>query len=395
MSNCLKNEIKSWIKSNNVDKPLDLSNLDLNEFPIDQIPTNVRSIDCKYNKFIKIPDLTRFNQLKHFNCEYNCIEDKLILPNSIETLNCATNRISSISDNLKLLKILVCSDNKLNTLSINYDSLEYLDCSNNLNYSNLTSTDLTNEKLNDSIYFDYNKEEKQNVIRQLDISRYKMLKELRCKNIECDKLITSFFNTNKLEYLNCEINNLHEIPRLDNIKILNCSYNSLHRLHVYSCEYLIDLKCSNNFLLELKLPKNLISLNCSYNKLKKLGSIHDDDMKSLKTLDCNHNNLISLPKHMLSLENISIINNPIKFIPEYFKNLHLKYVNISRKNLENISKYKHWGKIFSKLEIQDEYDMYQECINTYKKYVEQQIKENKEPATFEEYQSTFVKFFMK
>lgn len=98
--------VEKWIENNDMDDPLDLSNLGLVELPY--IPIGCITLRCTKNRLTKLPDLP--------NCErLYCSENELImlpdLPNC-ELLYCAENKLIMLPD-LPLCIQLDCMDNNI------------------------------------------------------------------------------------------------------------------------------------------------------------------------------------------------------------------------------------------------------------------------------------------
>lgn len=386
MSDCINNEIQGWIKMKDPSRTLNLNNLNLTEFPIDNIPWYIESIDCKFNDIQFLPDLNKFKNLKHFSCEYNNIKNNLILPSSLITLNCSTNRIKKLPNNLTKLEKLICNDNLLSDIPTSMCNLKYLDCSNYTDLSSIPQE--TIDILNENNDYVCNKNESKNIFKTLTLTNFNKLKELRFKNVHCEQF---YLDTTKssISVIDCSDNFLKKICIIKTYKSILCSDNKLSSLKCSICENLKILTCENNELHELIIPESLTTLNCNNNLLTN-DFTKKNYFKNIRSLYCNSNKLTMLPNNMTNLEIISIKDNNIQYLPDYFENLNLSYINISRKFLLNVKKYLKWNnRIYSKLATQDEYDMYQENIDNYNQYIEliQNFpdNENVKICTFSEY----------
>jgi Leucine-rich repeat (LRR) protein len=138
--------IDKWITDSNVNKSLNLSNLNLTSLP--RLPGNLKELYCDNNKLTSLPRLpdsltylycsdneltslpTLPDGLKYLNCEYNKLTTVPKLPNSLKELYCNDSlvRLPKLPDTLERL---TCSSNELTTLPKLPDSLEYLNCQNN------------------------------------------------------------------------------------------------------------------------------------------------------------------------------------------------------------------------------------------------------------------------
>ena len=163
----------------------------------------------------------------------------------------------------------------------------------------------------------------------LDISGYKNdiqnlinlpknLKYLNCCNNNIEKLIKLPIS---LKYLNCSYNKLIrlDIKKLINLEYLNCSNNQLEG-NIYNIEKYTNLKyinVSNNYIEFIcsKLPKNVSYFNCSFNCLTELPLLSI----KLKTLVCNHNPILTLPKNIIYCTNLKKYNIYSRY--KYINNL--------------------------------------------------------------------------
>ena|SRR3989344_3537897 len=117
-------------------------------------------------------------------------------------------------------------------------------------------------------------------------------------------------NCDKIKYLNCEDNNLAQIPlSFNNIEELYCCGNKLINLPMLS-KNLYILDCGNNKLLNLPilLSKKLYILYCPSNKLNKLPKINNNNY--INTIEYSYNII-----KFIDINNISLIKE--KFNYEY------------------------------------------------------------------------------
>lgn len=130
--------IDLWLEKKNVNSPLTLHDLDLDnlDFITDEVRNKVTVLLCSRNNLKTIP---LFPNLKGLHCIHNKITT---LPSflKIEAINCSNNKLQTIPY-YSTLKGLVCDDNKLltipeypklTTLSINNNNLKFLPPLNNL-----------------------------------------------------------------------------------------------------------------------------------------------------------------------------------------------------------------------------------------------------------------------
>ena len=97
---------------------MNISNQNLEEPPND-LPNSLTSLFCDYNQLTSLPDN---------------------LPDSLKELICSNNKLTKLPDNLpETLRGLWCSNNELTSLPENLPrSLHYLSISNNPNLTNIS-----------------------------------------------------------------------------------------------------------------------------------------------------------------------------------------------------------------------------------------------------------------
>jgi len=133
---------------------LDLSKLDIDNehlsklFELSRIIDLLKKIeflDLSNNNLTKIPDLSKYQNIKYLNVSFNNIEQDVVNNNLVE-LSCHNNKIKSIVSNklthvnasnnqivsidIPNVKVLVISFNKLNLIP-SYVNLRYLECIDN------------------------------------------------------------------------------------------------------------------------------------------------------------------------------------------------------------------------------------------------------------------------
>jgi len=219
----------------------------------------------------------------YLNCNDNRLK-KLVLPTSLQTLNCEGNLITNLQWLPRNLLILNCSNNKLTSLpdlqSIT-PNLQKLFCGEN-KLTILPNLPITLTILN--LY--------QNLVADLgDLSYLINLRELYCSR---NKLSDSNLQLlpNSLQILYCWNNNLTSLPILPNT--------------------LQQLDCEGNELTSLpELPTTLELLKCGCNEITSLPDLPN----SLRTLFCSKNKLTSLPTLPNTLRFLDYKNNPIVIPP--------------------------------------------------------------------------------
>uniref|UniRef100_A0A6C0JX15 Leucine-rich repeat protein n=1 Tax=viral metagenome TaxID=1070528 RepID=A0A6C0JX15_9ZZZZ len=116
--------------------------------------------------------------------------------------------------------------------------------------------------------------------------------------------IPSLERFSMLVRLNISNNNLTILPELPpSLMHLNCSENNITEIFILP-DGLLSLNCNNNLLVKIHMvPHTLETLECKYNHLRTLPNL-----KNIKQLFCDHNELWHIPKPNV-LEYISCKNN--------------------------------------------------------------------------------------
>ena len=84
---------------------------------LDTYNFDIDNLNLSYKELSKLPDLTRFIELKTFNCIYNKLLELNNLPNSLITLYCSNNQLTELNNLPNTLTTLYCSGNQLTTLN--------------------------------------------------------------------------------------------------------------------------------------------------------------------------------------------------------------------------------------------------------------------------------------
>ena len=186
----LEIRINKWLEDTS--KVLDISNLDLKEWPelLQGKEYLVVKLDCSNNQLESLPELPNLNYL---NCRSNQLKSLPNLPNLTE-LWCGHNQLKKLLKFSKLIQ-LECSGNKLKTL-YSLQELKYLDCSNNYLESLLNFPKLTT---------------------------------LIC-SFNCIKSLPVLPNLNNLY---CSHNWLKSLPNFPHLHIIDCFYNQLFSDNLY------------------------------------------------------------------------------------------------------------------------------------------------------------------
>lgn len=287
------------------------------------------SLSCWGSNISNLDGIQYFDSLKTLYCFSNHISTFTRLPNTLRFLSCYNNQIDSFPELPSSLVYLNCNSNQLDELPSLPPNLNYLDCSSNY-LTNLPSIPNYLENL----LFSGNQV---NSIPTLPTS----LKALHCSYNGIDSLPQlpnglmslrcDYTNINSLPdtlppsliSLNCSGDSLTTIPYLFNcsdLQTLKCSNNQLDSLPELPY-YIMTIDCKNNLLTELPvLPLYLQDLECSYNELTSLPSFNSP---VLNFLNCQHNNLTSIPPlNVTYMDRLDCSFNPnltcLPLLPEEF-----------------------------------------------------------------------------
>ena len=96
------------------------------------LPNNVEFIDISYSKLTKLPDLSKFTNLKKLNIGNNFLISLNNLPDTLVELFCRTNKIKKLNNLPPFLKILDCSNNSIQNIDNLPISLNTLVCGNTI-----------------------------------------------------------------------------------------------------------------------------------------------------------------------------------------------------------------------------------------------------------------------
>ncbi len=241
------------------------------------------------------------------------------LPQSLDTLDCDGNQLTSLSTVSSGLVSLNCRRNKISNPNFlaQFPQLKYVDCSGNqtlgglfvfpsLWYLDCRGCGLTNLLLPSSLstlYCSYN------YLTSLQLPPTG-LSVLEC---EVNELTTLPSLPSNLWRLVCGGNHLTSLPALpQSLNFLGCSNNDLTNLPSLPAN-LTTLYCDANNLTGLpSLPANLTWLYCSNNLITSLPELPD----SLYSLTCQGNPLTCLPK-LKRIVRLDFLGTPVSCLPNY------------------------------------------------------------------------------
>ena len=256
------------------------------------------------------------------------------LPNSIEHVNCAHNKLTSLPS--------------LNSL-INYDNLKRFDYSGNEGLPNndaipnsicsdVSVSDQQNSSCSQNLFIEVLKDKYPDLLSEdgnLDKDRAAEIKHLDLSFSELTDINLISHFTNLTEF-NCSHNLLKSLP--DDLPvgltIFNCSDNQLSTLPVSLPIQLKDFNCSDNELEHLPNLQSLQSLthfHCSDNKLDELNTLPNGLVK----LHCSTNNLTILPVLPEGLTDLHCSYNQLTSLPEQLPQT-LDHINCAHNKLTSL-----------------------------------------------------------
>jgi len=219
-----------------------------------------------------------FDSLITLKCYSNFLTSLPTLPNTLLELSCSNNQLTTLPSLPDSLQLLLCPQNQLSSLSPLPSNLITLYCS----YNPLSSLPALSSTM---IY-------------------------LYCDMNQLSSLPTL---PNTLQFLSCHFNQLTSLPSLPNsLSALVCEGNQLTSLPTLP-NSLVTLGCGTNQLTSLpELPNTLEILTCDYNQITNLPILPN----SLGYLNFENNQISSLPVLPSNLNFFSCSNNQLLCLPQ-------------------------------------------------------------------------------
>ena len=87
--------------------------------------SKVVTLDLSYKKLKKLPDLSKYINLKILDCRDNQIKHLKNLPSKLKVLYCSNNQITNLDNLPSTLTHLYCSGNQITTLPILPETLTH------------------------------------------------------------------------------------------------------------------------------------------------------------------------------------------------------------------------------------------------------------------------------
>uniref|UniRef100_A0A673JL97 Leucine-rich repeat-containing protein 40 n=1 Tax=Sinocyclocheilus rhinocerous TaxID=307959 RepID=A0A673JL97_9TELE len=239
----------------------------------------------------------------------------------------SSNKLQSLSEDVKLLSALVVLDIHDNQLSSLPDSIGDLEQLQKLILSLNKLTELPSGlwRLTNLRCLHL----QQNLIEQIpqDLGQLVNLDDLDLSNNHLMDIPESLVNLKNLVKLNLSCNKLKSLPpaisQMKNLIMLDCSQNQLESIPpvLAQMESLEQLYLRHNklrFLPELPCCKTLKELHCGNNQIEILEADHLKHLSALSFLELRDNKVKSLPEEITllqGLERLDLTNNDISSLP--------------------------------------------------------------------------------
>ncbi|XP_032752998.1 leucine-rich repeat-containing protein 40 isoform X1 [Rattus rattus] len=260
----------------------------------------------------------------------------------------SSNKLQSLSDDLRLLPALTVLDIHDNQLTSLPSAIRELDNLQKLNVSHnklkMLPEEITSLKNLKALHLQHNELtcipegfEHLSSLEDLDLSSN------RLATVPADFALLS--NLLRLNLSSNQLKNLPaEISRMKRLKHLDCDANLLETVppDVGSMESLELLYLRRNklrVLPEFPSCRQLKELYLAENQIEKLGAEHLQHLQAILVLDLRSNKLRSVPEEMAllqSLERLDLSNNDISSLPCSLGNLHLKFLALEGNPLRTI-----------------------------------------------------------
>ncbi|XP_062854143.1 leucine-rich repeat-containing protein 40 [Trichomycterus rosablanca] len=239
----------------------------------------------------------------------------------------SSNKLQSISEDIKLLPALVVldiHDNQLTSLPASIGELEQLQ---RLILSHNNLSDLPSEiwKLTNLQCLHLQQNQLENLPEDLGYLRH--LEDFDVSNNKLTSVPNSVSELNNLVKLNLSFNSLTSLPPsisgMKNLRMLDCSRNQLESVppvlaQMASLEQLYLRHNRLRVLPELPSCKTLKELHCGNNQIEVLQPDHLKHLSALSVLELRDNKVKVLPEEvglLQGLERLDLTNNDISSIP--------------------------------------------------------------------------------
>ncbi|XP_028746225.1 leucine-rich repeat-containing protein 40 isoform X2 [Peromyscus leucopus] len=260
----------------------------------------------------------------------------------------SSNKLQSLSDDLRLLPALTVLDVHDNQLTSLPSAIRELDNLQKLNISHnklkMLPEEITSLKNLKALHLQHN----ELTCIPEGFEHLSSLEDLDLSNNHLATVPAGFALLSSLLRLNLSSNQLKSLPaeisRMKRLKHLDCDSNLLETVppDVGSMESLELLYLRRNklrVLPEFPSSRQLKELYLGENQIEMLGAEHLQHLQAILVLDLRGNKLRSVPEEMAllqSLERLDLSNNDISSLPCSLGNLHLKFLALEGNPLRTI-----------------------------------------------------------
>lgn len=225
---------------------LDLEGLDLKQIPQlnDAIYTKLSFLSLANNKITELNNLGLFKNLKVLDCLNNQIEEINNLPDTLEELNCRSNKVKQLILPKNILRV-DCAFNELSVIGFNNTTqLKSIICSHNkLTY----------------------------------IPDIQSIEKLIC----CYNIINKLGKYPSIEILDCRCNKLDAILEYKTLRELYCSSNDI--LSISSLPALVLLDIIDTKITKVPFSEKLKELTCNVDTVKISNKFNVGTIEQFKT----------------------------------------------------------------------------------------------------------------
>ncbi|XP_050005424.1 leucine-rich repeat-containing protein 40 isoform X2 [Alexandromys fortis] len=260
----------------------------------------------------------------------------------------SSNKLQSLSDDLRLLPALTVLDIHDNQLTSLPSAIRELDNLQKLNVSHnkleMLPEEITSLKNLKALHLQHN----ELTCLPEGFEQLSSLEDLDLSSNRLAAVPAGFALLSSLLRLNLSSNQLKSLPaeisRMKRLKHLDCDSNLLETVppDVGSMESLELLYLRRNklrVLPEFPSSRQLKELHLGENQIEMLGAEHLQHLQAILVLDLRGNKLRSVPEEMSllqSLERLDLSNNDISSLPCSLGNLHLKFLALEGNPLRTI-----------------------------------------------------------
>lgn len=260
----------------------------------------------------------------------------------------SSNKLQSLSDDLRLLPALTVLDIHDNQLTSLPSAIRELDNLQKLNVShnrlNMLPEEITSLKNLKVLHLQHN----ELTCIPEGFEHLSSLEDLDLSNNRLATVPAGFALLSSLLRLNLSSNQLKTLPaeisRMQRLKHLDCDSNLLETVppdmgSMESLELLYLRRNKLRVLPDFPSSRQLKELHLGENQIEMLGAEHLQHLQAILVLDLRGNKLRSVPEEMAllqSLERLDLSNNDISSLPCSLGNLHLKFLALEGNPLRTV-----------------------------------------------------------